>query len=459
MGALALFPLIAAGCGGDGADETDDSFPPNIVLISIDSLRADHLGCYGYERDTSPTIDRLASEGVRFERAISQAPWTLPSHASLFTGLYGRTHQTDDLVKRLPDGIPTIASELSDYGYNTRGIVSGTFMQKRFGLDSGFDEYDDELAQVNHKRSHETITSPVIHGKATAMLENLSPPFFLFLHYWDVHYDFAPPAPHDTRFDLDYAGNITSKRFMKNERINVDMPRADLEHLVALYDGEISWVDAHIERLLAVLDEQGFTENTVIILTADHGDEFFEHGAKGHSHSLYDELLHVPLIVRGPGVKAGATVPQAVELVDVLPTVMDLTRTDTPAGAQGRSLIGALRGEPLAPEPVFSQTTRARKDKDAEWTDAWSVESELRKWTTFTEAGVPNELYDIATDPGETTSLGSDDAELSALLEDWRKRVPKGETVLNSGVDAATMRRLEALGYTGGRAKKPEGGK
>lgn len=442
---------LLAGCGAK------DELPPNILLISIDSLRADHLGCYGYERPTSPAIDALAEEGVVFEEAISQAPWTLPSHASLLTSLYGRTHQTNDISRQLPHGIPTLSGTLSEAGYETSAVVSGTFMQTRFGLNSGFAHYDDDIAQFDHRRSHEAVTSPEIQRKAEALLSGAQEPFMLFLHYWDVHYDYAPPPPYDTKFDPDYTGKVSSKGFLKNKRIEAGMPAADLDHVVALYDGEIAWVDEHIGRLLATLEATGLDERTIVILTADHGDEFFEHGGKGHSHSLYRELVNVPLIVRGPGVTAGGRVSTPVELIDIMPTVLELTGVRAPDGLQGRRLGAALSGGGLPAQPVFSETTRARVKKPDPWRESWSVQHDAMKLIRHGKgpSGEParaTELYDLAADAKELSSLGPSDArggQLEAALERWLARTPLGPGALNRGVDAGTIKQLRAHGYLG----------
>lgn len=456
-GALLLTAAFSMGCGPD-SDGSGGDVPgatrPNVLLISIDSLRADHLGCYGYERDTSPAIDALAAAGVLFECAVSQAPWTLPSHASLLTSLYGRTHQTNAIEKRLPPTVPTLAGTLEADGYETAGVVSGTFMQKRFGLDSGFGWYDDEIAQFDHKRSHEAVTSPDIHRKAESILDGVEEPFMLFLHYWDVHYDYDPPAPYDTKFDPGYKGKLDSKNFIRSKRIHPEMPARGLQHVVALYDGEIAWVDQHIGQLMAALESRGLDERTIVVLTADHGDEFFEHGNKGHSHSLYDELVHVPLIVRGPGALAGHRVPEPVELIDVMPTVLDLVGTPAPGGLQGRSLRAALLGEALPSIPVFTETNRARTSKAEPWSFAWSVRDGSRKYHEFLpgpEGGEdrPPEMYDLATDPGEQTDLWRDGDDLAGLLKAWRDRVPLGTSVTNAGVDEATMDELKKLGYAG----------
>jgi arylsulfatase A-like enzyme len=450
----ALFACGSGGASDKPSEPSSGELPPNILLISIDSLRADHLGCYGYERPTSPAIDALGQEGVIFGEAISQAPWTLPSHASLLTSLYGRTHQTNDISRQLPSQVPTIASELSKAGYETAAVVSGTFMKKQFGLNSGFDHYDDDIAEMSHKESHEAVTSPGIHQKAEEFLADVQEPFMLFLHYWDVHYDYDPPPPYDTKFDPDYEGSITSKSFLKNRRIQPGMAEADLDHVVSLYDGEIGWVDEHIAKLLANLEASGLDERTIVILTADHGDEFFEHGGKGHSHSLYHELVHVPLIIRGPGITPGGRISAPVELIDIMPTILDLTGLDAPEGLQGRSLKHALGGAELPSQPVFSETTRARIKKPDPWAESWSVQNGQLKLIQHGEGpngepARPDERYDLAADPREQSSLGGEANPLEEAMERWMARVPLGLGTENNGVDKATMEQLKAHGYAG----------
>jgi arylsulfatase A-like enzyme len=444
------FAVLLAGCGGPATDSGEQ--PLNVVLISIDSLRADHLGCYGYDRETSPAIDALARDGVLFEQVVSQAPWTLPSHASLMTSLYGRTHQTNDVSRRLPADIPTLASVLAEAGYSTRAIVAGTFMQSRFGLDSGFQIYDDTLARVTHRRSHESVTSPTTHERALELLNSAPEPFFLFLHYWDVHYDYIPPDPYDTMFDPDYSGPVTSSRFMKNRAIHPGMDPADLAHIVALYDGEIRWVDEHIDMLLDSLHARGLDERTIVVLTSDHGDEFFEHGERGHSHSLYEELVRVPLIMRVPGAEGGRRVRERVELIDVMPTVLELAGVPFPAGIQGRTLGPALQGAALEQRACFTETNKSRKTKDEELrSDSWAVVDGGHKLIAFGDDRFPSELFDLESDPGETENrYGEPPTErLLELHRAWLERIPTGEGVPNEGVDEATLEELRGLGYVG----------
>ena len=443
--AVSLSPALVA-CGSRDSSPTR----PNVILISIDSLRADHLACYGYERPTSPAIDALAAGGVLFERAVAQAPWTLPSHASLFTSLYTRTHQTGDVSRRLPP-FPTLATELAGAGYSTMAVVGGTFMQTEFGLDRGFEIYDDELAKAGHRQSHRAVTSPETLEKSLQLLGTSPSPFFLFVHFWDVHYDYIPPAPYDTLFDPDYEGDITGHRFYGNDAVNAGMDPADLEHILALYDGEIAWVDEHVAKLLSELEARGLAEDTLVVLTADHGDEFFEHGLKGHTHSLYEELLHVPLVVRGPGVPSAVRVPQRVELIDVMPTVLELVGLPVPDGAQGRSLRPLLDGAPWPPRPSFAETSKARKTANkADKGYASTVYLEERKLIQYERQRHPDEVYSLGDDPGEHNDLSASPAGAAPLLEahrSWLERIPTGRAALHGGLDAHTLEQLKGLGY------------
>ncbi len=317
-----------------------------ILLISVDSLRADRLGCYGNPRDTSPAIDRLARDGVRFAEAWSTTSWTLPAHMSLMTGRYVLSHGVYADRDQLPGGIPTLAEGLHAAGYATGGVVAMIYLNGRYGFDRGFEYYDDHTApEETAAASWGDEPAPVVTDLAIRWLEqHRRDRFFLFLHYWDVHYDYIPPAPYDAMFDPDYKGSITGKNFIFNRAVRAGMPARDLEHLLALYDGEIRWVDDHIAKLLRFLGEAGLYESTAVIITADHGDEFFEHGFKGHRRTLYREVTQVPLVIRAPGARAGTVVDVPVSLVDVMPTVLELAGQQVPAGVEGISLVPWLFG-------------------------------------------------------------------------------------------------------------------
>ena len=331
---------------------------PNVVLISVDSLRADHLGCYGYPRLTSPNLDRIAREGALFENAIAESSWTLPTHVSMLTGLSSSVHGVELDFRRLAEEVPTLVSRLREAGYQTKGIYSGPYLHPLFGFGRGFDEYEgvygdadglgaeiaaaagaDDRRRAN-RLSHRTVTSPAVTERAIEYLRRgRDKPFFLFLHYFDVHYDYRPPESAWRRFDPDYDGKLSSDNFLRNSRIHPKMDPRELEHLIALYDGEIFFTDEHIGYLLDALDEAGLAGETLVVATADHGEEFFEHGRKGHRHTLHDEVLKVPLLARFPNrIPAGIRVGELVRHVDLTPTILSLVGIEIEAPASGTAI-------------------------------------------------------------------------------------------------------------------------
>jgi len=321
---------------------------PNIILISIDSLRPDHLKCYGYFRNTSPNIDGLANDGVMFTDSVSTTTWTLPAHISMLTSLYPEAHQVIHDGVRLSEKATVCSEILQTAGYVNAGFVSGPYLHSRFGYNQGFDIYDDYTINFSsNEEAHRGITSPRIHKRISSWLEqNYKQPFFLFLHYWDVHYDYIPPAPFDTMFDKYYKGDISSRNFEHNWRINPSMPKRDLEHIIALYDGEIAFTDSYIGKLLRMLKELGIYDNTMIIFTADHGDEFFEHGEKGHRKNLFDTTLKVPLIIKFPNNRwAGHQVEHQAGIVDIVPTFLDYLDINPKVILQGKSLLPLITEE------------------------------------------------------------------------------------------------------------------
>jgi arylsulfatase A-like enzyme/4-amino-4-deoxy-L-arabinose transferase-like glycosyltransferase len=427
----------------------------NLLVISIDSLRADHLHCYGYERETSPAIDAIAAEGIVFENTIAQAPWTLPSHTSLLTSMYPRTHQVTDKERRLPAGARTLGRMLEPLGYDNRAVVSGPFMQAQFGLRRGFREYDDSIAVGGHKRSHRVITSANINAKANRMLDEIEAPFFLFLHYWDVHYDYQPPPPYDRMFDPDYSGSLTGTDFIGGEEVHAGMSERDLEHVIALYDGEIAWVDHHVGEIVASLKKRGLYENTVIVVTSDHGDEFLEHGQVGHQHSLYEELLRVPFIMRVPGEAGGRRVQTIAQSIDIMPTLLDYLGAPPSKNAQGRSQYALLHGDEPQPLPVIAENTKSRKGKETkERTQSWCVYSGPYKYIAYADDDYPPELYDLTADPGEQADISTPAnaaimADLDEALAAWRRRTMELEPAFHKGIAKRTAEDLRMLGYAG----------
>lgn len=334
VAALGLGGLcLLAACGGPAPPR-----PANLLLIAVDTLRADHLGVYGCPRGTSPRLDAFAEGAVVFDDAQSSAPWTLPSFATLLTSLPPLTHRAVSWNRRLDGSFHTLAEVLQEAGYETAAIVSHTPLASVFGLNQGFDVYDESRVDVPGK-TRDTISSPGVTDRAIALLDTWSRkgaerPWFLWTHYFDPHSAYLPHEGFTERF--------TGGRH----------PAAPRD----LYDGEIAFTDAHIGRLLDAVDSLGLAKRTVVAVVADHGEEFFDHGSTGHGKTLYRELVHVPFLIRAPGIEP-RRVGGLVRLLDFVPTVLDLLGIDaTGESFEGRSLVPVMRGDPLEPRGVLLHT-------------------------------------------------------------------------------------------------------
>ena len=332
-----------------------------MILVSIDSLRADYVGCYGYRRDTTPFLDQLATEGVRFENAISTTSWTLPSHAAMFTGLNDSTHGLVDNGLALSGDHVTLAETLGRAGYTTAGFFGGPYLHPTFGVGQGFDHYescmgttpagatDDQVRMSammpGQAPSHADITGPRTRDSIRSWAtQHDGSPYFLFVHLWDVHYDFLPPDEYRNMFtDPSYAGPADG-RLMDNPAIKPDMSPVDLEHVKGLYAAEIRFTDEILKQIFADLEQRGMLEDTLVVVTADHGEEFFEHGKKGHNKSLFDEVLKVPLIVSWPGQIEPRVVEEQVQIIDLYPTIAFAAGVREGLLVQGHDLAPLLHG-------------------------------------------------------------------------------------------------------------------
>jgi|GEM_PF-377281 len=431
----------------------------NVVLVSIDSLRADHVGAYGYPRATSPTIDALARGGVRFANCQSTTSWTLPAHMSLLTGrsLLGHGVVADD--RRLGASVPTLAEAFAGAGYATHAIVSAPYVNSRYGFARGFDEYDDTTVYFEtNEDSYHSITAPKVQAAAATWLEaHREKPFFLFLHYWDVHYDYAPGPGYDTMFDPDYKGSVTGDNYYFDSKIRAGMNPRDLEHLIALYDGEIRLVDDHLAMLRGELERLGIADRTVVVVVGDHGDEFFEHGNKGHHRTLYQEVLWVPLVVQVPGVTAVTPVVEdETSIVDVAPTLLSLTGIGIPKDFEGHDLSGFFvgSGADAGYDPgraVFAELYRK---------GTLNVQvAELSRRRKLIQHFNSRQLstFNLTVDPGERVSLtprGEVASPMAASLRDWLDgrwslfdRRVRSEGVSAVVIDAKTAETLRSLGY------------
>jgi arylsulfatase A-like enzyme len=474
LGAVLLAALVVA-AGADARAAAAAGERPNVLLISIDSLRADHLSAYGYERRTSPSLDQLAADGVLFEYAMSATNWTMPAHASLFTGQPISVHEASSNESRLAEERGTLAEALGAVGYRTAGFWGGPYLDPRFGMSQGFDDYVDCTGYAKEKpepgpegeaapwitpatrSSHEDITGPRTVAAVESWLDAHAKdgePFFLFVHLWDVHYDYIPPEPWATMFDPDYEGDQGGSP----PRPKTHRPEArDLHHLVALYDGEIAWTDHNVGRMLGLLEARGLTGRTLVVVTADHGEEFFEHGRFGHRSKLFDESIRIPLIFRYPGkLPSGRRIPDVVGLTDVAPTILALVGAGELPAIWGRSLVPLLRAERFErPGGVVSEffKTNAEKSMIAVRTSEWKYIARSDGETWFG-------LWDLAKDPGEQTDVyGADPARTEQArqvladrleqLETARAQSPSGRRGGLLGLADDLKKQLEALGYLG----------
>ena len=413
--------LALASCSGE--EPVAGSGRP-VILISIDSLRADHCTPYGYtpqfapDQDTSPFLARMAEEGVLFEEASAACSWTLPSHISIFTGMSLQEHQVITRGQRLPDDTMHIADEFQRAGYQTGGFFSAPFLHPSWGFGTGFDTYVGAAPYLSALETTRAITQPTpggmqaVHEQADTDKElsekvidaalawlaeddRYEQPFFLFLHLWDPHYDYEPPAEYAEQFHPGYEGTVTGKGFYLPDTF---YEGDDLAHILALYDAEIRYTDDQMARLFSQLEEWGIGDEVILAVTSDHGDEFWEHGQKGHHKTLYEEVTHVPMVIRAPGLApSGRRVAGTVSHYDLAPTLLDLSELPVWENRSGRSLR-AMWEEQRGGHEVFLHLTHPGRRV---YLDGWrSGDDKLlyryKKPHTLTH-------YDLAADPGENS--------------------------------------------------------
>jgi arylsulfatase A-like enzyme len=415
--------------------------PPAVVLVSIDTLRPDHLGCYGYSRPTSPEIDRFREESVLFREAVAQAPSTLPSHASMFTSLlpvhHGASIRKSSALR--PD-VPVLAGLLRDAGFATASFNGGGQLHRTWGLDRGFDVYE-SYAEAN---AEEELGGDTFHERlaaATPWIESVrEKPFFLFLHTYEVHHPYTPTPERLALMEKGYTGRLPpeiSIRLIK--KINSGRKRlrpGDLEHIVATYDAEISSADAGFGELVALLRRLGRYESSLIVLTSDHGEAFGERGRVAwHGDTLYDEQIRIPLIIRLPGGRfRGLRVDPQVRSIDIAPTILSVLGLPVPRGFSGTAIDIAGRAAGHPPSAVAS-------------IDGFSnnLAVRTRQWKWY-----QGRLYDLLADPGEKSDVAARHPDVverleGALVAQMKSREPAARRPVK--IDRELQERLKALGY------------
>ncbi len=420
--ALALLAL-ATGCGRAGR--------PDVLLVTLDTTRADRLGCYGYGEPTSPAIDRLAAESYVFDNAFTTNPITLPAHTSLLTGTYPLSHGVrNNSSYRVRESVTTLAEILGVRGYQTAAVVGAFVLDSQFNLDQGFDRYDDEVGrdwsrdEVDRRRANafgfaERKANLVTRAALDWLADAGDEPFFLWLHYFDPHEPRNAPEPHASRF-------------------------ADP------YDAEIAYTDEQLGKVFEALRARGRWQDTLVVVAADHGEGLLEHSEPTHSLRIFDATMRVPWILRVPGRPGGVRIPGLVSLVDVLPTVLELLGIESPAEVQGVSLVASLDGAGGdAERQVYMESLVGRLDY------GWG---ELRGLRTLREKlihGPRPHYYQVDIDPGEVYDRAAREPaaverltrELARRMSQWSR--PEALEAVAS-LDPDTLGKLVSLGYVGG---------
>ncbi len=446
---------------------------PSIILISVDTLRADRLGCYGHPRPTSPAIDAMAREGTLLRNAFAQSSWTLPSHYSMMTSLYPSAHGVSPDRGQMA-GVRgahktfrirgsgrevTLAERLKAMGYFTAAITESGWVDARFGFDQGFISYfghnDDRLVDG---------TQPLV---LDWLRKHRNLPFFLFVHTYQTHQPYHQPAPYDTMFvDQDHVGyalpgvSLPIEVLEKFRDVTFPPMPGDVAAFRGMYDGEVRYVDSFIEALLATLREEGLEHKTIVLLTSDHGEELFDHGDFDHGDTLMDEVMRVPFILWGPGrIPPGEVHDAPVASLDVVPTLVELAGGEAAGTLQGRSLVPLLEGrhQDFTGRVLFAEGFAMvfqhllDQDGSVPLASVWDGTDKLILHRTDPERV---QLFDLSRDPAETVDLAAEQprkvTRLRELIRVWDEESSQiRATIGESGgeLDPAIMERLRALGY------------
>ncbi|MFQ5706804.1 MAG: sulfatase [bacterium] len=461
---------------------------PNIVLIVLDTLRPDHLSCYGYAKPTSPNLDQVAKEGVLFQNAFCTAPWTLPSHGSIFTGAYVSRHGLDQGSEVLADDLVTMAELLARQGYATAAFSSNIWVSKMTGLSRGFSYFKranvppfDEVAEPNplqkmvkeiywryffkrYDYGAREINGMVKHYFSRVW--NKERPFFMFINYLETHLKYEPPGKFRDLFLEDKAQKRLARHVNQDARkVNgglLHMSEAEFEVLRALYDAEIRYVDYRLGEVLSLLKELNRLDDTLLILTSDHGENIGDHGLMDHQFSVHDTLVQVPLIIRFPkAFEPSSVAGQFVQTVDFLPTVADilnLSPNSLPQDQiQGQSILSLQRNgnqravfaEYLNPRVQVLERAFPDRDWSAFNRKLRSIRTDRHKLIAASDGA--HELYDVENDPAEAENRIKEHPELAQQLlrrlDDWVASVEKKVAKTELEFQKDTLRVLEGLGY------------
>ena len=423
----------------------------NVVLIVVDTLRADHLGVYGYERATSPGIDLWASQGVVFDHAFANSPWTLPTFGSILTGriptAHGAGRPLSEQVRRpsgfknrgpLSSTVPTVPEALAGAGYATAAFTANPFLKESFGLSRGFTTYDN---------SSDRGAGEVVDRSLEWLERNEQTPFFLLVHMMDPHLPYKAPPSVRGRFAGSDDGDLAGWSVERIRRRVKDLEDEQRERLIASYDEEILFVDQQIDRLLAALRKSEHWDQTLVVLTSDHGEELFDHGYFEHGHSVFDELLRVPMIVWGPGIEPGRD-ETPVSTVDVAATILSVAVDDFEGELDGLSLWKHLsRGARIPRRALFAEQVLYGPERRT------VIDWPLKLVVVEADDGRQSRkaLYDLSLDPEEKQNLVQERrrevSELEQQLERFRAIAAPPQEGEALDLDEETIEELKALGY------------
>lgn len=417
---------------------------PNILMVTVDALRADHISAYGYPRVTTPNLDAwIAAQGVRYLHATTTSPWTYGANAAMVTGLEPTQLSASWNSIGLPTDVTTLAERLGALGYQTAGFVSAVLTRGALGFDRGFDHFDDSLTYTNLNEAQGLAGR--INDLVSTWLDterNETQPLFLYLYYFDPHSWYNPPAPYDTLFDNSYSGPLTPAIIQDCQPFvsgTVTPTEQDIDHVKALYDGEIAYWDTKFGELLTDLQNRSLLDNTLVTVSADHGESFGEHGKWAHASSLFEEAMRVPLLLRYPGViTPDSSVSSPVSNIDLFPTILDYAGFSGEMNISGRSL-----------RPFHEQITPQARDifceldgmnDPAHWIYWNATRTDLRaiyrdNWKYIHHVGNSrdDELYLVGDSPNyETDNLLTNEPDLALELRNtilnhyalWREHLP-----------------------------------
>lgn len=416
---------------------------PNVILIVIDTLRADHLGCYGYARNTTPNIDKLANESILFKNIIAPSPWTCPSIGALFTSRYPASLGITEASINISDKFVLLSEVFKEHNYKTHGIISSVYISSKYGYAQGFDSYDEENA-----KGEQDISSPSITQKAISFIEqNRSNKFFLFLHWFDPHYSYMLHEKYN--YYPDYNGPIYSGMNINELWFKAPyMSANDITHIKALYDSEITFTDEYIGTFINRLKALGLYDDTLIILTADHGEEFSERGDYyiGHTRKLFQEMIHVPLIIKLPGENKGKIINEPIGLIDLMPIIIRYANLKIPAEYKFDGIVININDvNTFRNKKIISETRWNLNFQSLIWGD-W-------KFIQYPEMSIKM-LFNLKDDPIELRNLAKTHVdktnEMETVLKEWNQEIKlessdnmRMKTIFSEEEKA----KLKALGY------------